>query len=279
MPTDPKRSSSQNFVERWKGSSRRAHALLLSGPEGSGKLAAAEAVASDVLKDVLKSDFKTHPDLIRVAPEKNAIKIEAVREIISRLAFRPVQAERIVVLIEEADAMTIGAANALLKTLEEPPPYVLFLLLTSRPEELPATIRSRCQRVRFQVPAETLRRNLEEQFASWDADLGPLWTSARSPFSSASRLAEAVKEDTERIYPLLDLLKALWHDAAVLKSGGGANSLLVPAAQRKLEGVAGRKTPDQLFEELDLVSETERALDGNVNKALALERLFYRLIG
>ena len=63
--------------------------------------------------------------------------------------------ERKICLIDEADRMTIGAANALLKTLEEPPGHALFLLITSRPNALPITIRSRCQQLRFTTPART----------------------------------------------------------------------------------------------------------------------------
>jgi DNA polymerase III delta subunit-like protein len=275
MPTDPGTSSSTNFVARWKNSSRRAHALLFAGPEGAGKRTAAQAIAADVLK----TDSQTHPDLIRIAPEKNSIKIESIRELIGRVSLKPIQSERMVVVVEEADAMTTGAANALLKTLEEPPPYVLFLLLTSRPEELPATIRSRCQRVRFQIAAETLRQNLEALYASWTEELAPLWNPTRAPFASASRFAETLADQKERLPTLWDLLKALWHDLGVLSCGGAAGSLLIPSAQTKLTALTSRKDPDRIFEEMDLILETERALDGNVNKTLALERLFYKLIG
>lgn len=273
MQTAPETSSSGKFIARWKGSSRRAHALLLAGPEGSGKKGAAEAVA----RDVLESDAENHPDLIRIAPEKNAIKIESVRDLIGRVALKPVSAGKVVVIVEEADAMTTGAANALLKTLEEPPPYVLFLLLTERPDELPATIRSRCQRIQFQVPSRALRERLEALYASFEADLAPLWPASRSPFATASKLTETLAAQADRLYPLLDLLRALWHDAAVLQSGAGA-AMVIPSARARLETLIARKSPDRLFEEMDLILETERALDGNVNKTLALERLFYKLV-
>ncbi len=227
---------------------------------------------------MLEGGAENHPDLIRIAPEKNTIKIEAVRDLIGRVALKPVTAGKIVVIVEEADAMTTGAANALLKTLEEPPPYVLFLLLTARPEELPATIRSRCQRVRFQIPPQALRERLEALYASFETELAPLWPAPRSPFATASKLTESLTAQTDRLYPFLDLLQALWHDAAVLQSGD-VDSLVVPGARNQLKTLIARKSTDRLFEEMDLILETERALDGNVNKALALERLFYKLIG
>lgn len=200
-----------------------------------------------------------------------------MRDLIGRVALKPVTAGKIVVIVEEADAMTTGAANALLKTLEEPPPYVLFLLLTERPEELPATIRSRCQRVRFQIPPQALRERLEALYASFETDLTPLWPVPRSPFATASKLTESLAAQADRLYPLLDLLRALWHDAAVL-AAGDVRALVVPGARSRLETLIARKSTDRLFEEMDLILETERALDGNVNKTLALERLFYKLI-
>lgn len=275
MQTALKTPSSESFVAKWKNSSKRAHALLFAGPEGSGKRETARAVAADALK----TDSETHSDLIRIAPEKNSIKIESIRELIGRIALKPVQAERMVVIVEEADSMTTGAANALLKTLEEPPPYVLFLLLTSRPEELPATIRSRCQKVRFQVSGSTVRQNLEALYASWESELALLWPQPRSPFAVASKITEAVTADTSRIDSLWDLLKALWHDLAILNAGAKDELRLVPSASMKVVGMASRKPLERIFDDLDLILETERALDGNVNKSLALERLFYRLVG
>jgi hypothetical protein len=97
-------------------------------------------------------------------------------------------------------------------------------------------------------------------------------------FATASKITEAVTADPGRIDSLWDLLKAVWHDAGVVKADPNG-PLLLPFAQTKIESLAARKTSERIFEDMDLILETERALDGNVNKALALERLFYRLVG
>src|SRR5581483_6067536 len=73
----------------------------------------------------------------------------------SQIIYRPLIGRYKTILIDEADRMTIGAANALLKTLEEPPGHSLFVLVTARPYAMPATIRSRCQALRFVAPART----------------------------------------------------------------------------------------------------------------------------
>lgn len=114
---------------------------------------------------------QTHPDVLVIEPDRELatpqIKIEQIRDIEHQCVYRPLMSERKVCLIDDADRMTIGAANALLKTLEEPPGHALFVLITSRVHALPATIRSRCQPVRFTAPARTqveaaviLRRNV-----------------------------------------------------------------------------------------------------------------------
>jgi DNA polymerase III subunit delta' len=91
-----------------------------------------------------------HADLLLVEPgDTGSIKIEQVREIIDRAAYRPFEGRRRVVVIDDADALVPAAQNALLKTLEEPPSLSQFLLVTSRPDVLLPTVRSRCPCLRF----------------------------------------------------------------------------------------------------------------------------------
>ena len=101
-------------------------------------------------------EARTHPDFFVIEPDPEQatqqIKIEQVREIEHQIMYRPLIGERKICLIDNADRMTIGAANALLKTLEEPPAHSLFLVISSRPAALPATIRSRCRQVGLVTP-------------------------------------------------------------------------------------------------------------------------------
>jgi DNA polymerase-3 subunit delta' len=137
--------------------------LIFAGPDGVGKRLAATALAQllnclspagadscGVCASCKRIARGVHADVLLIEPEESgAIKIEAIRDAIDRTAYRPFEGRRRVVIIDEADAVGEPAQNALLKTLEEPPPASVFVLVTSRPDVLLPTVRSRCQRLRF----------------------------------------------------------------------------------------------------------------------------------
>ena len=142
-----------------------AHAYLLAGPPGSGKRAAARAFAAELLAagapepdDARRralADPSPHPDLVWLAPQGTQHLVDEVRErVIVAAAYRPFEGARRVFVIEAAEAMADESQNALLKTLEEPPPFVHLVLITSEPAALLETVRSRCQAVRFAPLAE-----------------------------------------------------------------------------------------------------------------------------
>jgi DNA polymerase-3 subunit delta' len=85
--------------------------------------------------------------------DAGSIKIDQVRDVIDRAAYRPFEGRRRVVIVDEADALVAPAQNALLKTLEEPSPSSVFVLVTARPDALLATVRSRCIRLTFSAAA------------------------------------------------------------------------------------------------------------------------------
>jgi len=150
-------------------SGRMGHALLLCGPAGLGKRAIADRLAAHVLAagDAAQAARSrqliaagTHPDLhvVTFAPNRDGsrlrteIVIEQVRELSQRLALTPQYGLAQVAIIEPAEALNTASCNALLKTLEEPAPGRYLWLLSARPARLPATIRSRCQRLELRLP-------------------------------------------------------------------------------------------------------------------------------
>lgn len=148
---------------------RLGHGLLICGPAGLGKRAVALRMASHILcrgespaaqRSAQLIAAGTHPDLqlISFIPNKSGDKlrteivIEQIREISQKLSLTPQYGVAQVVIVDPADAINRAACNALLKTLEEPQPGRYLWLLSSDPARLPATVRSRCQRLEFKLP-------------------------------------------------------------------------------------------------------------------------------
>ncbi|MCF7752747.1 DNA polymerase III subunit delta' [Bacillus subtilis subsp. subtilis] len=148
---------------------RLGHGLLICGPAGLGKRAVALRMAQHILcrgesaqaqRSAQLIAAGTHPDLqlISFIPNKSGDKlrteivIEQIREISQKLALTPQYGIAQVVIVDPADAINRAACNALLKTLEEPQPGRYLWLISSDPARLPATVRSRCQRLEFKLP-------------------------------------------------------------------------------------------------------------------------------
>lgn len=128
---------------------RLPHALLVQGPEGWGQEQVAAALALDLigLEPGRAAAEVAHPDLRWLAPENGAIRVDAVRGIVEFLVRTPQLAPRKVAVLAAAECMNANAANALLKTLEEPPAESFIVLCSGHPGRLLPTIRSRCQRL------------------------------------------------------------------------------------------------------------------------------------
>jgi DNA polymerase-3 subunit delta' len=152
-----------------RGQGRMPHALLVTGLPGVGKSAFADRLAALLVCEEPAGinpcghccacqlfAAGTHPDLFRVSPEEGSsvIKIDQVRRLSSGLALSHHGAGYKVAVLEPADTLNINAANSLLKTLEEPADDTVLILVSAQPGRLPATIRSRCNRVRIEAPPE-----------------------------------------------------------------------------------------------------------------------------
>jgi DNA polymerase-3 subunit delta' len=126
-----------------------AHAYLFHGPSGIGKRKAALLFAGELLGDLRRVEQHSHPDLYLLEPVGDQIRIDDTRALRRDLHMRPFEAQWRVYLIFSAETMNREAADALLKDLEEPPAYAVFVLVASDPRRISATIRSRCQSVSF----------------------------------------------------------------------------------------------------------------------------------
>ena len=211
---------------------RVPHAYLFSGPVGAPMMDTAQALACALncmtergegcgeCEACAKIIAGIHPDVVTLVREGAAqiVPIENVRnQVIARLGLPPHEAAVRVFIIEEATALAPPAANALLKTLEEPPARTVFVLCTTAPEQLLPTIRSRCQRIRFSAggavePGDSQRAEriaklgeelagnqhdptLPVRVAEGKGDVGPVLIAAAQALHVVARDA-AQREDT-----------------------------------------------------------------------------------
>jgi DNA polymerase-3 subunit delta' len=210
-----------------------SHAYLLHGPAGTGKRAAAREFAARLLAAgeddaggvAGRARRDAHPDLTWVRPSGAAALVVADIDdpVVAAATRTPFEASRRIFVIEGADLMNDEAANRLLKTLEEPAPYVHIILIADRPDDLPATIRSRCQPVRFDpLSAQALAAGLDAEghdatsaarLALGDGGLARLLVSepGRQLRAAAGVIVAAALEPTPALrpaQPLLDLAAA-----------------------------------------------------------------------
>lgn len=244
------------------------------------------ADSCDECESCLKMDAGTHPDLLVVSPEERQIRIEEIRLIDEVLSLKPFEGRRKTVIVDNAETMNISAANAFLKILEEPPGESVIILVSSRPELLPGTIRSRCARINFSPLAlESCVRVLEGKIEGENRALSARLSMGRPGIAISAGLLEertwflklfqsmmegekdawASRDDMDRWFgQMLTLLR----DMAVLKSTSRPSLLMnvdLGDYVEELSKDADLKVIIRLYNE---VSRVKNQLAFNLNKSV-----------
>jgi DNA polymerase-3 subunit delta' len=211
-----------------------AHAYLLHGPPGVGKRALALSFAAELLGDHARVARRSHPDLYVLEPVGDQIRIDDIRELRRDLHMRPFEASRRVYLLFGADTMNEDAADALLKDLEEPPPYAVILLIANDVGPLPDTIRSRCQPVPFRRLSEKAVREAVRARAPAlpDEEVITLSRVAGGRLDRVERLLDPAA--AKRRESLLQVARSVYLDAD-FDANAGAEALLAGIAERGAE--------------------------------------------
>jgi DNA polymerase-3 subunit delta' len=296
------------------GKDKLPHALLFAGPDGVGK----RILAMELIKNLFCEEGRAcgscrpcraltaghHPDFTLLSRE-TSIKIDELRAIRKDVYEPPYEAPVRAIVIDNAELMTREAGNALLKTLEEPPPSNVFVLVSSREQEIPLTVRSRCMRIGFGPLSRITVRSyfgerlgMESGQAGLLADLGHgsiaagLFWQDENNFQMRRRIAELVVgkkggfgqallvaegmtvkgNELHYLFFLLSFFRDVWWLRNTGDASGVANSDL---SDIMMESRAG--DPNWLESSIGRVQETIRTLRYNVNRWLTLEDLMINI--
>lgn len=296
-----------------------SHAYIINGEKSSGKEFIARVFAMALqcegegekpcqeCSSCKKALSGNHPDIVRVVHEKpNTISVDDIREQVNAdVAVKPYGSAHKVYIINEAEKMTAQAQNALLKTLEEPPEYVVILLLTSNVNSLLPTILSRSVALNMKpVPDELVKQYLCGQLHVPDYQAEVCAAFARGNIGKAKALASsedfenvkaealsllkyiremelnemiaAIKKITEyklEISDYLDIIAIWYRDVLLFKATNDVNQLVFREEIQSLRRTAQHSSYEGIENIIEALEKAKRRLDANVNFELTMEML------
>lgn len=304
-----------------RASGRVAHAYLFSGPAGVGKLTAALAFAAVLMCErpaggdgcgecsgCIRVARGIHPDVRVIRPEGATVRISQARELAAGIQFGPATGRWTVRIVDDADTMTAEAANSLLKTLEEPLPGVVIILVTSRPRAILPTIISRCQHMYFQplLKNQLVQGMIRIAGASADVELAAslaggslgkavelltgglamrdracdlIRSLAGAGIEEALTLAGEASARKEEVIPLLEMMVLWFRDVLLYNETGSGTHLINSDRKNEIQDLAGYYTTGRLLEIISEIELAKGSLAASANVQLALEALFLRLAG
>ncbi len=310
-------SKARKLIIRSLRKDRLPHAFIFKGPAGVGKTLFARGLAAAINckeHDVVGACGKcssckkfrsgSHPDFSVVCPDKGMIKIGQIRDLIKEVSYPPYESNRRVVVLEDVHTMRREAANALLKTLEEPPEDNVLILTADSAKNILATLTSRCQVIPFfsLLPAETISVLEQHGLGAEEAELYarlsegspgealllhknemvPLWRELTAFLRDKRvhpdrdvglllKLAEKMAACKDDLVSLLGLFR-LWIRDMLLGVDQGTDCEISPEYLKNWSSA-------ELFDKLHAVNQAEKELARNCNRGLVCEVLLFKLQG
>jgi DNA polymerase-3 subunit delta' len=292
---------------------RMPHALLLTGQTGLGKTAFSNYLAQQLLCEdrtassapcgecpgCVQFTAGTHPDFYPVCPEEDAsvIKVDQIRLLSEKLSLSSHRGGLKVVILNPADSMNLNAANSLLKTLEEPSDNTVLVLISARPAQLPATVRSRCQQLRIVAPDSQVALDWLEAQGHGEAAQTYLQLAHGAPLEALKQAqADSISTRRERFDALVSILENRVSPLAVaqgwskdedmqgirwmrewlmdlLRIGMSGQTEQIRSADLRdgLSTLARRLDSKGIFELLERINRTLRLTAGSLNRQLLTE--------
>jgi DNA polymerase III subunit delta' len=293
---------------------------LFYGPLGVGKRKLAKAFASAIFCTELENDFcgrcsacrrmasGHYPDFRLIEPDGAYIKIEQTRHVIGEAATKPLEGPKKIFVLDPLERMRAEAANSLLKVLEEPFDFSLFILITSSPRAILPTIDSRCQKIRFSpLPFETVAQHLEErlQMASEKANTLARLSGGRPELAeqlaegdfltqrdeilkiitkigrdkelAAARASDRFRSNRDEAERFLHLLLPLLRDAACLRENPDSPVLLNQDRKKEITEVLQYFELDQLMSAWKSATEAVWNIRQNANVQAQLDHVLFQL--
>ena len=292
----------QEFAKKYLTNSinknKVSHAYLFEGMNGVGK----NTLAKEFAKILIKVDkLENSPDYISIEPEGSSIKIAQIRKLQTDVLVKP-HSDYKIYIINKAEKMTVESQNALLKTLEEPPAYVIIILITSNKNSLLDTIKSRCEIIKFLPVSFIQTKKYLEDMGIEERKASILATFSRGSISKALELSESadfmlMREDIQNniqtlleknvveilelpskydkykdnIIEVLDMMINYFRDIMMLKENIGKDMIINIDKITYVQNMSKKINYSQVSKIIDIIEETKKKLKSNCNFNLSIQ--------
>jgi len=257
----------------------------------------------DECPSCIKIKKSIHPDVFLIAPEDRQIRVEAIRRLEESLYYKAFEGKWKIAIIDGAESLNQSAANAFLKTLEEPPDHSILILISSMPELIPSTIRSRCQRINFSpLPLKKMGELLERRYTEEGSGINseqamllsmlsggrPGWALSKDLIERRDRLfyefkgllgkiEEDLWDDRDSMEEWFEWAQLWLRDIAVFKATGRVDLLINHDREKEIENISKKAELKDILKLSKTFYNIKNVLRFNLNKQITLYHTYFLL--